>query len=291
MSDRWAWWRKALEGEFGPIHENDPQPGWYRMRHGRHGPWVPVRIALSGDGLIAEKAGRCVDPGDVWTWCCRYPVAEAEARAVLAGASVWPDGAPGRGHNSRAMGEDLLDGDSFASLAFEAEMLCGCAETFLATTEELLEQRAADRAAQLACDLTALEKKLDAARTREKHPALEACRATDARWKPVVQALTDHKRAVKERICAFLIRETERLRALGRFDAVRAGPHGARVSLRVSTDLVVDDARALRKAYGADERFWALPPVLNALADLAERDLAAGRCVEGAHLAPTYSAV
>ena len=35
------WWRNAISGSIGLIHENDPQPGYYRMRDGKGGAFVP----------------------------------------------------------------------------------------------------------------------------------------------------------------------------------------------------------------------------------------------------------
>ncbi len=32
MQNDYAYWRDALTGKFGPIHDGDPQPGFYRLR-------------------------------------------------------------------------------------------------------------------------------------------------------------------------------------------------------------------------------------------------------------------
>ena len=74
MSDSYLWWRQALLGEFGPIYENDPQSGYYRMRRGKGGPWVPVAIwgEEGASGVSCLVSGQDRDAYDVWTWCCRY---------------------------------------------------------------------------------------------------------------------------------------------------------------------------------------------------------------------------
>ena len=50
-----TYWQNALSGNFGAVHENDPQCGYYRMRKGRGGPWVPVAIWLEGQDDAGMK--------------------------------------------------------------------------------------------------------------------------------------------------------------------------------------------------------------------------------------------
>lgn len=106
MSADFIWWRKALQGSFGPIHENDPQPGYWRTRPRRGHPGEPVAIWREPDGsLQAVRAGRPADPFAVWTWCCRNPVSEEVYRYVAEQGGRWPDEPEvlaGVGHNSGA---------------------------------------------------------------------------------------------------------------------------------------------------------------------------------------------
>ena len=51
-------WRKALAGEPVPLHENDPQPGYWRLRQGRGGPFLPVAIWCEPDGSSEGPARR-----------------------------------------------------------------------------------------------------------------------------------------------------------------------------------------------------------------------------------------
>lgn len=47
---------------------DQPQPGYFRMRLVRKGPWVPARIRMSAfTGLVAEIMGAPADVDDVWT--------------------------------------------------------------------------------------------------------------------------------------------------------------------------------------------------------------------------------
>src|SRR5512141_1310070 len=99
--DTLTFWRGALLGTASPIHENDPQPGYYRMRSSRGGPWLPVAIWRDSDGsLKALRDGAPADAQDLWTWCCRYPVAYETYLAVAEHGKEWPDQVPSIGHNS-----------------------------------------------------------------------------------------------------------------------------------------------------------------------------------------------
>ena len=102
----YTYYRSALKGVFGPVHENDPQCGYYRMRRGRGGPWIPVAIwreATGGDQNSAiSDSGKLVclvdgierDPFEVWTWVCRYPVTYETYVAVAERGEAWPEDLP-----------------------------------------------------------------------------------------------------------------------------------------------------------------------------------------------------
>lgn len=96
MSDDLVYWKNALLGILGPIHENDPQCGWFRTRPKRGYASFPVRIWRDhGSGsLKALKAGRYVDPCEIWTWCCMNPVSEDAYNDALENGNSWPDGVP-----------------------------------------------------------------------------------------------------------------------------------------------------------------------------------------------------
>ncbi len=74
------WHRRAIAGENPPRHEGDPQCGWYRIRHVKGGPYVPMRIWLrqiidpdSGDlaepeKIMADVGGEPGDPVNLWVY-------------------------------------------------------------------------------------------------------------------------------------------------------------------------------------------------------------------------------
>lgn len=80
------WWRAALRGEWLEIDGEDPQPGFYRRRLVKGGPWVPVRIWMeqaidpeTGE-LTEPETLRCMvdlkdrDPFRHWTYAMTHPI-------------------------------------------------------------------------------------------------------------------------------------------------------------------------------------------------------------------------
>lgn len=83
-----AWWRAALAGNRPAITE-DPEPGFYKRRLVKGGPWVPVHIWIereldeAGDLIDDERVmctvdGRLAAAADHWTYCAAHPIKEAE---------------------------------------------------------------------------------------------------------------------------------------------------------------------------------------------------------------------
>lgn len=97
MADQFEWWRNALAGNVGPIHENDPQSGYYKRA--KKGQPVPDAVAIWSDvdtGEVFVQVGNREPRSDIayvssiWTWVCRYPISEETYNAVMAG-QPWPD--------------------------------------------------------------------------------------------------------------------------------------------------------------------------------------------------------
>src|SRR4051812_28349479 len=91
MTTDLAYWQNALAGSEQVVHENDPRPGYYRVRSYRGGPWLPVAIWQDSNGdLKAVRNGAEADAQDLWTWCCRHPVAYETYVAVAERGEAWP---------------------------------------------------------------------------------------------------------------------------------------------------------------------------------------------------------
>ena len=107
MSD-YTYWQNALAGDFGPIHDGDPQPGFYRWR--RKGQVDrPVAIWCDDDGAMRAMVGdHDDDASEIWTFVADKPIGEATYRAVMAG-EPWPTIAPSVARPTNSESADPVD--------------------------------------------------------------------------------------------------------------------------------------------------------------------------------------
>ena len=319
-----TYWQNALSGNFGAVHENDPQCGYYRMRKGRGGPWVPVAIWLEnqgsfrqGENSINSDSGKlvCLVDGvernayDVWTWVCRYPIAYETYVAVAEDGKPWPEDvpvlgkigkgpAPALGHNSQSLNEAEIVGEEVEALALSAM-------NWLETLPTIDNQSDADKAANYADRFSSLETRAEEARVIEKRPSLEEGREIDARWKPVVSKAQDAKAKMKKAIEPYLVGERQRRIELARMavqgsescfdpsdiEPPRAGTNGRRVGLRSKYTVRITEPSALMNHYRTDLRLWSDKAVKEAIAKLVEADLTAGARIQGATLMEEFLVV
>lgn len=215
MNDPYAWWRGALEnqaaiGKALPVHEGDPQSGFYRKRKFKDGPWQAVAIWTDTNGeTIALVDGATADAFDIWTFCCRNPVSEAAYRKAAAGEG-WNDEPPAAvGHNSQNM-----PADPHERLAMEFEAEKEQAEAFL--KEPVTSKDRADMAAVWSKRLSEIAKKATDLHKVEKQPHLDAGRAVDDKWRELKEApkalSTRLKRALDDFLRAEARKEEERQR-------------------------------------------------------------------------------
>jgi hypothetical protein len=111
---KWAWWEAATDGAGPPIHDDEPQPGFYAVRKFRYGEWargpyVPARIwiepgeidpetgeLLSDERYRAEIDGKPADPWRVWTWLAKRPIPLSEWEYLKAMSPLLPTTRPRR---------------------------------------------------------------------------------------------------------------------------------------------------------------------------------------------------
>jgi len=181
----YQWWRDALNGKFGPMHENEPQPGCYRAKD-RAGKMQPVVIWKdpTADGMrpamMAEFCGRTIEADRIWSFCCRNPVTESQIKAFEE-AGQWHDDAP---VNRLAGIGDNLPIDEFEALKAEISGEREIAEELLKEPIETAEQ--ADRVSAWVRKMPPLSKRADTLRTAEKQPYLDGGRAVDEKWRDLV---------------------------------------------------------------------------------------------------------
>jgi hypothetical protein len=191
--DTYAYWRNALEGRFGPVHEGHPQAGFFRKRRSKDDrSWVSVAIWAVGNEWHAVVDGKHASAEAVWTHCCTRPITEELYRRIAAG-EPWPDDVkkmvvaettkvepeePGIGHNSgdtRPLHEQMGEEITITGRAF-AKWLDAIGGAIV--TEE---HDAAGEAWK--AQFQALERKAELAHKAEKEPHLLAGRAVDEAWR------------------------------------------------------------------------------------------------------------
>ncbi len=214
----WAWWQAALKGNVGQITDT-PEQGYYRVRR-KGAQWEPVGIwrdQVTGEWVAVRNGNTIIDVHQLWSYACRHAVTFDAYRKAVAGNGWDDEPAVKAGHN--------LPTDPFerlkVELADDAELAKGYLQLPVETSDH------ADRVAILAKRIGEEGKRADIERTNEKQPHLEAGRAVDAKWKPVIETADDLRSKLKKHLEPYLKLQARQTEA-----KVNAGRTGARVSLR-----------------------------------------------------------
>jgi hypothetical protein len=196
------YWHDAMKGKFGPVHDSDPQCGFFRARNkGRPDDPVAIWIDTSG-GMLAFRRGAPVDPYEIWSWVCRAPIAEEVYRGVMAGGS-WPDAI-----------EELIGSNNPPEGEAQADEIQSAIDAALAELQKpLVAQLDCDRLANHKDRLAKLYTAQEKERESKKRPHLEAGRAVDAAYKPILNKIEEAGNKLKKAITAFLLKEEQRRRA------------------------------------------------------------------------------
>lgn len=251
--DPYAWWKLALPdpSKIGrtpdlQLHEDTPQPGYYRRR-GRNGQWQAVAIWPSEDhgGIVATVNDHPVTQiSALWVSCCGYPISEDAYHVAIEGGG-WPDEPP----PPAAMGDNLPD-DPYDRLNAELFGERELAEEYLRTP--IRTQDDADRAAILAKRIAEIGHRADREHAREKAPVADEVKRIDNRWRELRDLPASLSKRLKMHQKAFLDeldrRERERVAAAER-EARRLREEAAR-KVREAEDerrRQVEEARRLNE--------------------------------------------
>ncbi|MBO0141461.1 hypothetical protein JZX87_09830 [Agrobacterium sp. Ap1] len=192
----WAWWQAALAGNFGPIHDSSPEWGYYRVRDGKNGPFLPVAIWQENGEWIALRNGQTTDAAAIWTWVCRNPITEDAYHAAMAGKG-WGD----EPEQVRGMG-DNLPSDPFEALKLEFAGEQELAETLLKSKVETQDQ--ANKIGVLSKRIAGITKRATDLHKVEKAPHLEAGRAVDDKWRDLKEEPDALSKKLKRHLDAYL---------------------------------------------------------------------------------------
>lgn len=200
MSDQFQWWRDALAGNIGAIEEPNPRSGYFKMRNGKDGPWLPVAIWEADGELICRVANERRDPHSVWTYCAKNPVPKDAAKHAFENGS-WPGDVPTVGHNAGML-----------TLPEEIEDAATQALVWLAKSG-ITDKTAADTAANWRARLLDLSKQADKQRETEKRPHDEAAKAVQAKWKPWIDTASEAANRIRDALTQWMRAEEAKARA------------------------------------------------------------------------------
>lgn len=246
MTHSFKYYESALAGKPVQIHEDQPQPGYYKLRKDKNGAYLPVAIWVNKSGALMCRVGpKIEDAFKVWTWCADKPVAKADAKIAFETGS-WP----GDVDVPAAIGDNSGD----LSLMEEAvDYMATCHEFQIEVEKVDPDKVIADRAANYATHLGNLTSKLDAERKEKIAPHLEAQRAINSEYNPVIDDLKTAVKNLKAITAKFLIAEQKRLAELQKASEAEVvvpqvkagGQRGKRVSLRTVVDFLAKDRSAI----------------------------------------------
>lgn len=228
MSDGFEWWRAALAGKAPEIVEGHPHNGFYRMRQGRDGPWLPVAIFFhkeTGDQVALVGAERRrEDPERIWTWCAKSPMPQADCRHAFENGNEWPSDAPTIGDNAAKAGVGPLE-----LLRDYMET----ARTWFAKVGKIDSKKKVDQAANYAAELARLKTEADRERDAKVRPHLEAQREINSEYKPSIDDADKLAKDIKRACDGFLIAEKRRLEeeARAKYEAERRAAEAERARI------------------------------------------------------------
>jgi hypothetical protein len=212
--DQYDFWRRRLKGEVIPIHDGEPQAGFYRNGPSAVAYWFDkdgkIRCRVDNQN-VAEQ-----DAMERWPFASKKPVSH-EAYTARIEACQWPS-------ESKAVSEDIEiartdpNANTFEGLQKRIAKLRAAADALIhagaATTQE-----SSDAAADLTDRLSKLWTQSDNLRKVEKQPHLDAEREVDNKWRAVLAAALIYKNikaVVTEPFLKALQREKDRAAAVAR---------------------------------------------------------------------------
>ena len=243
MAD-YTYWRNALKGKFGPVHDGDPQYGFYRMRTDDKKGWRRVAIWSGNNETLAALDGKLYDADSLWTWVCEKPITEELFRQIEQGLP-WPD--------------LILSSNNPPADEVEADEIQSAIDAALdALGKPVDSQEACDLIANHRDRLAKLWAAQEAARKAEKQPFIEAGRQVDAKYGEVLTKIKDVGEKLKFVITKWLkaveikaIAEAQKAIAKGDdivtpMSSAKAGTTGRVMSLRsVKSAEIQDYSQAL----------------------------------------------
>lgn len=297
--DRYAYWRAALRGEKPEANPDNPQDGYYRMRRHKGGPLVPVAVWFENDRQMCLIDGKLVDENTAcerWSYFADKPISHEVYTAVAERGENWPDIDPTVADQQRdGIGGNNPPEDEAIILQEQIEAAAAGANAYA----KIEDDETLRKAQTLRSRLLELSRTADKRREDLKRPHIDAGKAVDAKWQPLVKLAKSFADSIAAAMNAWetekLRREREEQRRVA--ETLRAaadagkpapvappppaapapikGAAGRAASVKLVRVATVTDQDAVY-AYMRDR-----PEVVDLLAKLAQRAVDAGREVPG----------
>lgn len=242
--DEWYFWREAIAARRGVETERgNPRSGYYRLKDEAIAFWREdgeVVCWRSGTQWAAPTKADAVD--ELFGWCAPHPIS-FEDFTHFQQHGRWPDQiapvevSPDLPPHERADAELTAQREAMAAWVKEIGKI--------ATQEH------ATKAGNFADAFAKIEKASDEARKAEKEPHLEAGRAVDAKWQPIVKRAAELKAWAKKSTEPFLIAEKARI----------AAEEKAAAEARAKAAREAEEARRRAEATGAPPTAPEPPPL------------------------------
>lgn len=276
MTDDFQAWRDALAtGQPIAYEKGNPCSGFYRRRYSNRREnlavhWQAVAIwrqptpgggssvcAMAGSRLLVDDID-AVD--ELFATCAKHPITEDLYYGVTENGAPWPDDIPELA-SERVRDKDVWDIERVAHLNERgmgdnsavppAERMKGDVEELARAARDFLKEIGgsprtkdeADKLANFKTKLTELKTSSEAQRTEEKRPHLEAGRAVDETWKPVVALAEAAAKDCGGPLAAWLRAEQQRQEA----EAKAAREEQARIERALEAERVAKMAEAFAK--------------------------------------------
>lgn len=277
--DVYRYWRAQLKGTdaigipsgIGGVM-GDPQPGLYKTRVSKGGPFEGVKFWLTdatgeavhkwtrGLTVIALRGKDRTVEGekaiDLWGWCLANPVSQADYKQWMETGS-WPGEvvAPVAQSAPAATSSDTAMGSNSKQFGVGFEGLCAELDDYHSTCGDFLIKHAtgiktkaeADMASNMA-DLMGtvkggIAKRLDDARSAEVRPHLDAQTEINGRYKPHIKIAQDTAEKLRGLATVFGVAEQRRLQDIANAEAAKKA-----AELQAIRDKEMASARAKAEA-------------------------------------------
>lgn len=188
-----------------PVHEGKPEPGYYRTRAYKGGPFLPVAIWKEGEQMVCRVGAQMADVNETWLYCADKRVPKADAMHAFE-TGRWPDEPPPIQTRSN------MPSDPFEALKVEIDDKQAQAEEWLKAHPEVKTQQDANLARNMQAALLGLNERADEIFEAEKRPIRQQGKAVDDKFR-FRQAVADVAVRLRKAYERFLVAEENRQKA------------------------------------------------------------------------------